>query len=94
MSKTNSTKQSAPKETKDTKAYLEVVAEYDKNGVLMPRRIISDDDEDYSVTRVLSVKPSISLLSATRYSVIINKQRFVLYLEEIAGEHKWFIRRN
>lgn len=72
------------------KAYINVVAEFDSDGRIMPLVIKWEDGTRYEVDRVLDVRPAASLKAGgagIRYTCRIMGKQTCLWLEE----NRWFV---
>lgn len=75
------------------KAYVEVVADFSKDGRLMPVRIIWEDGRKFEIDRVISAQRCASLKAGgagIRYVCRVMGQRVELYYEE---NGLWFVYR-
>ena len=78
------------------KVYLEVNADYEADGALVPRSFSVDDEETYKIDKILDVRPAASLKAGgvgMRYRVRVMKQEVYLFLEEDNGANRWFMER-
>lgn len=79
------------------KTYVRVIAEFDTEGSIFPRRIIWADGNIFDIDRILEVRPAASRKyggQGDRYTVRIRGQHRYLYLEHgpdcgVLG--RWFV---
>jgi len=72
------------------KAYVEVVAEFSREGQIYPRILIWEDGRRFAIDRILDRRPAASLKAGgvgIRYTCLIRNKQVFLYLEE----NKWFV---
>ena len=75
-----------------TKAYVDVVAYFSKDGRLMPQTIIWEDGHRYDVDRILKIERCASRKAGgtgIRYTCRIEGKESHIYLEE----DRWFVER-
>ena len=83
--------------TNDSKVYVEVNADYKKDGTIFPRSFIWEDGKRYEIDRVLDIRPAASLKAGgigLRYTVRIRKKEVLMFLEELHGASRWFMERS
>ena len=72
------------------KTYIEVIARFDTDGVILPIKILWNNGEWFFVDKVLDIRPAASLKAGgagIRYTCRINQQESFLFLEE----NRWFV---
>ena len=77
----------------DVKVYVDVLAQFSKDGVLVPKTITWEDGQTYEVTKVLDVRRAASTRAGgvgERYTCIVSGQQVHLYYEE---NNLWFMER-
>ena len=87
--------------TSQAKVYVAVIASFSKDGNLFPRRLRWEDGREYSIEKVLDVRPAAVLKAGgqgDRYTVQINGHQSYLFFERspnISGTNlgKWFVER-
>ena len=78
-------------ETSISKVYVDVMAEFTKEGNLMPRSIKWEDGSIYEITRVKECRRAASLKAGgvgMRYTCIISGQEKYLFYED---NNMWFV---
>lgn len=73
------------------KIYVDVLAEFTKEGVLNPREIIWEDGRHYEVDKILDTRPAASLKAGgvgIRYTCRINGLEKYVYYE---NNNRWFV---
>ena len=81
------------------KHYVEVVASFRDDGLLLPREIVCDDGRHYEIDRVTQITPAASMKvggQGDRYTIYINGQQRYLFFERsasIRGNNigRWFV---
>lgn len=79
------------KESRFRKAYVEVVAKFSKDGILMPLSMRWEDGITYEINKVTDIRRATSLKAGgvgTRYSCIIDGYPRFLYYED---NNMWFV---
>jgi len=74
-----------------SKIYVDVLAEFTKEGVLKPREIIGEDGRHYEVDKIIDIRPAASLKAGgagIRYTCKIQgREKYVFY----ESNYKWFV---
>ncbi len=73
------------------KVYVNVMAEFTRDGRLMPRTIIWEDGKKYEIQRVKDCRRAASLRAGgvgVRYTCVINGQEKYLFYED---NNMWFV---
>ncbi len=74
-----------------SKIYVDVLAEFTKEGVLNPREIIWEDGRHYEVDKIIDTRPATSLKAGgagIRYTCKIQgREKYVFY----ESNYKWFV---
>ena len=81
------------------KVYVEVVASFREDGLLLPREIVWEDGRRYKIARVSAMQPGASMKvggQGDRYTIWLNGQQRYLFFERNAslrGNHfgRWFV---
>jgi hypothetical protein len=87
--------------TSQAKVYVAVIASFSEDGNLYPRRLRWEDGREYSIEKILDVRPAAALKSGgqgDRYTVQINGHQSYIFFERspnISGTNlgKWFVER-
>ena len=87
--------------TSQAKVYVAVIASFSEDGNLFPRRLHWEDGREYSIEKILDVRPVAALKAGgqgDRYTVQINGHQSYLFFERspnISGTNlgKWFVER-
>lgn len=82
------------------KVYVEVVASFREDGLLLPREIVWEDGRRYKIDRVSAMQPGASMKvggQGDRYTIWLNGQQRYLFFERNAslrGNHfgRWFVK--
>lgn len=75
------------------KVYVDVLAEFTKDGLLIPKQITWEDGRKYEITRVVDIKRIASTKAGgvgERYLCVVNNKRVSLYYED---NNMWFMER-
>lgn len=75
------------------KVYVDVLAEFTKDGLLIPKQITWEDGRKYEITRVVDIKRMASTKAGgvgERYLCVVNNKRVSLYYED---NNMWFMER-
>ena len=81
------------------KVYVEVVASFREDGLLLPRELVWEDGRRYKIDRVSAMQPGASMKvggQGDRYTIWLNGQQRYLFFERNAslrGNHfgRWFV---
>ncbi len=87
--------------TSQAKVYVAVIASFSEDGNLFPKRLRWEDGREYSIEKVLDVRPAAAPKAGgqgDRYTVQINGHQSYLFFERspnISGANlgKWFVER-
>ena len=87
--------------TSKAKVYVSVIASFSEDGNLFPRRLRWEDGREYSIEKILDVRPAAALKAGgqgDRYTVLINGHQSYLFFERnasMAGNNlgRWFVER-
>jgi hypothetical protein len=80
----------------DSKVYVDVNADCLKDGTIMPRSFVWEDDTRYEIDKVTDIRPAASLKAGgagLRYTVFVGKRQTYMFFEEEKGVSKWFMER-
>ena len=80
----------------DRKVYVDVTENSMKDGRLVPLSFVWEDGAEYSVDKVVDVRPAASLKAGgvgMRYTVKVRNRTTHMFLEEDKGAAKWFMER-
>lgn len=75
------------------KVYVDVIAEFTKDGLLNPKRFTWDDGTVYEIQKITDVRRAASLKAGgvgVRYTCIVNGQESHLFYEDF---NRWFLER-
>jgi hypothetical protein len=78
----------------ENKVYVDVTAEFSKEGALKPKSFRWEDGRVYEIQNVKDVRRAASLRAGgagIRYTCIVNGRESHLYYED---NNKWFLERN
>lgn len=81
------------------KMYVEVMASFRADGLLLPREIILEDGQHYEIDRVSDIRQSASMKvggQGDRYTIIVSGQPTYLFFERNESKSgnnigKWFV---
>lgn len=84
------------------KIYVEVVASFREDGLLLPCEIVWEDGRRYEIDRVSDIRPGASMKvggQGDRYTIWLNGQQRYLYFERNASLRgnnigRWFVVQN
>jgi len=88
-------------EQRSPKVYVAVKADFNEEGIMLPREIIWEDGMKYEIDRVLDIRQAAAMKAGgqgDRYTVKINGQQSYLFFERNpnqAGNNigRWFVER-
>lgn len=75
-----------------SKVYVDVLAKFTKEGMLMPKHFTWEDGHEYDIDRVKDIRRAASTRAGgvgMRYTCLVEGKEVYLYLEE----DKWFMER-
>ena len=75
------------------KVYVDVVAEFTKDGILLPRQITWEDGRKYEITKFKSRKRAASMKAGgvgERYICVVDGREVALFYED---NNMWFMER-
>jgi len=83
------------------KVYVAVIVSFAEDGKLFPRRLRWEDGQEYSIDKVIDVRPAAALKSGgqgDRYTVQVNGNRSYLFFERSTNKSgpilgRWFVER-
>jgi hypothetical protein len=81
------------------KTYVQVIANFDSSGKLIPQAVIWEDGRKYEIDRVSEIKQAASMKvggQGDRYTIVVNGQPRYLFFERstnILGNNigRWFV---
>ncbi|MBQ3151530.1 MAG: hypothetical protein IJB86_09830 [Clostridia bacterium] len=71
------------------KVYIDVITHFDKNGTILPLRILWEDGTEYDIDRIIDIRPAASLKAGgcgIRYTCMIKGHKKYIFLEN----QRWF----
>ena len=85
----------------NAKVYVPVVAEFDSDGLILPKEITWEDGRHYMIDRVVQIQQAAARKaggSGDRYTIQINGQQSYLFFERNASTKgnnigRWFVER-
>ena len=85
----------------DYKAYVGVNAEFNSDGVMLPRSLIWEDGITYVIDRVVDIRPSYAAKAGGqghRYTIMVHGQKKFLFFERATNMTgniigRWFVER-
>jgi len=85
----------------DAKVYVGVTVDFSEDGVMLPRELVWEDGERYTIDRVVDIRQAAALKAGgqgDRYTVMIRGQRSFLFFERspnLTGTviGRWFVER-
>jgi len=80
----------------NAKVYVGVNVDYKSDGAMVPRSIVLGDDKNYTIDKVLDIRPAASLKAGgagMRYTVRIKDKLVYMFLEDDHGVGRWFMER-
>lgn len=78
----------------DSKVYVDVLESRLKDGSIIPRSFVWEDGREYTVDKVLDIRPAASLKAGgagQRYTIKVGGRETFMFLEEERGVSKWFM---
>lgn len=83
------------------KVYVDVLVEFNEDGVMLPRLITWEDGSKYEVDRVVDIRPAAAMKTGgggDRYTVMVRGTRTFLFFERNASLQgnnigRWFVER-
>lgn len=87
--------------TKPIKVYVKVRVDFAQDGTMLPRVIVWEDGEKYTIDRITDIRQAAAMKAGgqgDRYTIIINGQQSYLFFERSAaltGNNigRWFVER-
>ena len=78
------------------KVYVDVLVEFNEDGVMLPRLITWEDGSKYEVDRVVDIRPAAAMKAG--YTVMVRGTRTFLFFERNASLQgnnigRWFVER-
>ena len=73
------------------KIYVDVNVEFTKDGRLIPKAILWDDDKTYEIQKITDIRRSASLIAGAtgiRYTIYVEGYESHLYYGD---NHRWFV---
>ena len=88
-------------EQRNPKVYVAVKADFNEDGIMLPREITWEDGTKYAIDRVLDIRQAAAMKAGgqgDRYTVRIGRQQSYLFFERstnLAGDHigRWSVER-
>lgn len=88
-------------EQRSPKVYVAVKADFNEEGIMLPREIIWEDGMKYEIDRVLDIRQAAAMKAGgqgDRYTVRINGQQSYLFFERSTNQTgnnlgRWFVER-
>lgn len=88
-------------EQRSPKVYVAVKADFNEEGLMLPREIIWEDGMKYEIDRVLDIRQAAAMKAGgqgDRYTVRINGQQSYLFFERSTNQTgnnlgRWFVER-
>jgi len=80
----------------DHKVYVEVLADFDKEGNIRPVSFVWEDGNNYEIDRILDKRPAASQKAGgagIRYYVRVRNKQTYMFMEESHGVTRWFMER-
>lgn len=75
------------------KVYVEILAQFSTDGILVPKQITWEDGRKFEITRVTDIRRAASMKAGgvgMRYTCVVNGQMVHLFYE---GNNLWFMER-
>lgn len=90
-----------PEQNIDAKVYVKVTVDFSEEGVMLPRELVWEDGERYTIDRIVDIRQAAALKSGgqgDRYTIMIRGQRSYLFFERSAdligtALGRWFVER-
>ena len=87
--------------TKAPKVYVSVRAEFDEDGIMLPRELTWEDGEKFEIDRVLDIRQAPALKAGgqgDRYTIMVKGKQSYLFFERstnLTGNviGRWFVER-
>ena len=87
--------------TKTPKVYVSVRAEFDEDGIMLPRELTWEDGEKFDIDRVLDIRQAPALKAGgqgDRYTIMVKGKQSYLFFERstnLTGNviGRWFVER-
>ena len=87
--------------TKNPKVYVSVRAEFDENGIMLPRELTWEDGEKFEIDRILDIRQAPALKAGgqgDRYTIMVHGVQSYLFFERstnLTGNviGRWFVER-
>ena len=87
--------------TKPPKVYVSVRAEFDEDGIMLPRELTWEDGEKFEIDRVLDIRQAPALKAGgqgDRYTIMVKGKQSYLFFERstnLTGNviGRWFVER-
>ena len=88
-------------ESNDIKVYVRVTVDFREDGVMLPRELVWEDGERYTIDRIVDIRQAAALKAGGQgdhYTIIIRGQRSYLFFERSANLTgsvigRWFVER-
>ena len=88
-------------EQRSPKVYVAVKADFNEDGIMLPREITWEDGTKYAIDRVLDIRQAAAMKAGgqgDRYTVRINGQQSYLFFERSTNQTgnqlgRWFVER-
>ena len=87
--------------TKNPKVYVSVRAEFDEDGIMLPRELTWEDGEKFEIDRILDIRQAPALKAGgqgDRYTIMVHGVKSYLFFERstnLTGNviGRWFVER-
>ena len=87
--------------TKNPKVYVSVRAEFDEDGIMLPRELTWEDGEKFEIDRILDIRQAPALKAGgqgDRYTIMVHGVQSYLFFERstnLTGNiiGRWFVER-
>lgn len=85
----------------NVKVYVQVSVDFNSDGVMLPRELIWEDGEKYTIDRVADIQQAAAMRAGgqgDRYTIEVRGQRKYLFFERVANLTgnvigRWFVER-